>query len=155
MATAADHSSKRSKREPDDEVSAALPETPGSDGGDDLASYITRLTRTKLLTPTEERVLARRVLYGDLAAKEKLVEANMRLVVSIAKNYLASGIPLEDLIQEGAIGLMTLAVMTRATLGHTGQPLQASAATQMRELSAEDFGDASPWAQGRMAPAGG
>ena len=74
---------------------------------DDLASYINRLTRTKLLTAAEEKSLSRRARYGDLNAKERLIEANMRLVVSIAKNYLASGIPLEDLIQEGAIGLMT------------------------------------------------
>lgn len=74
---------------------------------DDFASYINRLTRTKLLTAAEEKALSRRARYGDLMAKERLIEANMRLVVSIAKNYMASGIPLEDLIQEGAIGLMT------------------------------------------------
>ena len=74
---------------------------------DDLASYINRLTRTKLLTAVEEKALSRRVRVGDPTAKERLIEANMRLVVSIAKNYMASGIPLEDLIQEGAIGLMT------------------------------------------------
>lgn len=74
---------------------------------DDLASYINRLTRTKLLTAGEEKALSRRVRVGDPSAKERLIEANMRLVVSIAKNYMASGIPLEDLIQEGAIGLMT------------------------------------------------
>ncbi len=74
---------------------------------DDLASYINHLTRTRLLTAAEEKALSRRALYGDMAAKERLIEANMRLVVSIAKNYLASGLPLEDLIQEGAIGLMT------------------------------------------------
>src|SRR6185437_15532335 len=70
MATAADHSRKRSKQD-DDDMSAGLTGGAETDGGaDDLASYITRLTRTKLLTPTEERILARRVLYGDLAAKE-------------------------------------------------------------------------------------
>lgn len=74
---------------------------------DDLASYINRLTRTKLLTAVEEKALSRRARTGDPEAKERLIEANMRLVVSIAKNYMASGIPLEDLIQEGAIGLMT------------------------------------------------
>jgi len=74
---------------------------------DDLASYINRLTRTKLLTATEEKSLSRKARYGDNMAKERLIESNMRLVVSIAKNYLASGIPMEDLIQEGAIGLMT------------------------------------------------
>lgn len=85
---------------------AAVAETVGS-FVDDFASYINRLTRTKLLTAAEEKALSRRARYGDLMAKERLIEANMRLVVSIAKNYMASGIPLEDLIQEGAIGLMT------------------------------------------------
>ncbi len=98
---------------PDDDSREALgrsgPSEPLSGGSfaDDLASYINRLTRTRLLTATEEKSLSRRARYGDSTAKERLIEANMRLVVSIAKNYLASGIPLEDLIQEGAIGLMT------------------------------------------------
>jgi len=74
---------------------------------DDLASYLNRLTRTRLLTASEEKTLSRRARDGDLTAKERLIESNMRLVVSIAKNYLMSGIPLEDLIQEGSIGLMT------------------------------------------------
>jgi len=76
---------------------------------DDLASYINRLTRAPLLTAMDELRLAYRVRAGDLIAKMKMIESNMRLVVSIAKTYLASGIPLEDLIQEGAIGLMTAA----------------------------------------------
>ncbi|HEY3331619.1 MAG TPA: RNA polymerase sigma factor RpoD/SigA [Capsulimonadaceae bacterium] len=73
----------------------------------DLTSYINRLTRTSLLSASEESRLAVRVRDGDQAAKMKMIEANMRLVVSIAKTYLSSGIPLEDLIQEGSIGLMT------------------------------------------------
>jgi RNA polymerase primary sigma factor len=76
---------------------------------DDLASYINRLTRAPLLTAAEELKLAIRVRDGDWNAKMKMIEANMRLVVSIAKTYLSSGIPLEDLIQEGSIGLMTAA----------------------------------------------
>jgi RNA polymerase primary sigma factor len=76
---------------------------------DDLASYINRLTRTPLLTAADELKLAIRVRDGDWNAKMKMIEANMRLVVSIAKTYLASGLPLEDLIQEGSIGLMTAA----------------------------------------------
>jgi RNA polymerase primary sigma factor len=121
MATAADHSNKRATKRDSDDVfvsGAAAAPTEAESAGDDLASYITRLTRTKLLTPGEERVLARRVLYGDLAAKERLVEANMRLVVSIAKNYLSSGIPLEDLIQEGAIGLMTATERFNPSMGY-------------------------------------
>ena len=76
---------------------------------DDLQSYINRLTRCNLLTADEEVRLARRIAAGDLQAKARIVESNMRLVVSIAKAYRSSGIPFEDLIQEGAIGLMTAA----------------------------------------------
>ncbi len=78
-------------------------------GASDLASYINRLTRSPLLTANEEQRLAFRVREGDMASKMKMVESNMRLVVSIAKSYLSSGIPMEDLIQEGSIGLMTAA----------------------------------------------
>ena len=85
---------------------------------DDLTSYINRLTRTKLLTADEEKTIAKRVFSGDNVAKERLIEANMRLVVSIAKNYLTSGIPLEDLIQEGSIGLMTATERFDPNLGY-------------------------------------
>lgn len=74
---------------------------------EDLQSHITRLTRVGLLSAAQEVRLAKRVAQGDKLARERLVECNMRLVVSIAKSYRASGIPFEDLVQEGAIGLMT------------------------------------------------
>jgi RNA polymerase primary sigma factor len=77
---------------------------------EDGQSYINRLTRVGLLTADEEVRLAIKVGRGGVEgarAKARLVEANMRLVVSIAKTYRASGIPFEDLVQEGAIGLMT------------------------------------------------
>ncbi|MFM2222710.1 MAG: hypothetical protein RLZZ78_967, partial [Armatimonadota bacterium] len=73
---------------------------------------ITRLTRARLLNHQEEMDLARKVKLGGSEgrrAQHRLVESNMRLVVSIAKAYRASGIPIEDLVQEGAIGLMTAA----------------------------------------------
>lgn len=79
---------------------------------DELGSYLTQLTKTPLLTRQEERTLARKIQRGGMEgmrAKDRMVEANMRLVFSIAKQYLATGLPLEDLIQEGAIGLMTAA----------------------------------------------
>ncbi|MBC8137554.1 MAG: sigma-70 family RNA polymerase sigma factor [Fibrella sp.] len=76
----------------------------------DLGNYLNRLTRSALLSPEQEVVLAQRVRQGGSQAKmarAKLIEANMRLVIAVAKAYRSSGIALEDLIQEGAIGLMT------------------------------------------------
>jgi RNA polymerase primary sigma factor len=70
-------------------------------------SFLTRLTRNHLLSHEQEISLANRIARGDKRAKDRLIEANLRLVVSIAKSYRASGIPFEDLVQEGTIGLMT------------------------------------------------
>jgi RNA polymerase primary sigma factor len=67
---------------------------------------LNRLTRVALLTPEEELELAERARNGDEEAKQKLVEANMRLVMNIAKHYRNALVPFEDLVQEGAIGLM-------------------------------------------------
>jgi len=74
-----------------------------------LASYLERVGRRKLLTPEEEIDLSRRVRAGDEAARRELIEKNLRLVVSVAKKYSGMGLPLEDLIQEGNIGLMKTA----------------------------------------------
>ena len=60
----------------------------------------------RLLTPEEEIALARRVQRGDLEARQRMVEANLRLVISIAKRYRCRGLSFEDLVQEGIIGLM-------------------------------------------------
>src|SRR5689334_22978588 len=79
----------------------------GARGSLEALSYLTRLTRQRLLTCEEEVELAARVRRGDRRAKRKLVEANMRLVINIAKNYHNPLVPFEDLVQEGAIGLMT------------------------------------------------
>lgn len=76
---------------------------PGPEG---LPSYLGRLTRAPLLTIEEEQALSRRSRDGDQEAKNRLVESNMRLVINIARTYHSRSIPLEDLIQEGAIGLM-------------------------------------------------
>ena len=78
-------------------------------GGAEAQSYINQLTRKRLLTAEEEVMLAHRIRHGDKAAKDRLVEANMRLVINVARTFHSSLIPFEDLIQEGAIGLMTAA----------------------------------------------
>jgi RNA polymerase primary sigma factor len=74
-----------------------------------IPSYLGRLTQAPLLSPEEEISLTRAVQAGDRLAKQRLIESNMRLVINIAKTYRNRAIPLEDLIQEGAIGLMQAA----------------------------------------------
>ncbi len=76
------------------------------DHEDALPNYLGRLTQVPLLSAEEENLLTRAAQQGDAKAKQKLVEANMRLVINIAKAYRSRTIAFEDLIQEGAIGLM-------------------------------------------------
>ena len=71
-----------------------------------LPSYFARIDKGTLLTHEEEVDLARRAKAGDVRARKRLVEKNLRLVVSVAKRYRGQGLPFEDLIQEGNIGLM-------------------------------------------------
>ena len=71
-----------------------------------LARYLAQIGREMLLTHEEEIDLSRRVRAGDKQAREKLIEKNLRLVVSVAKKYRGKGLPFGDLIQEGNIGLM-------------------------------------------------
>lgn len=78
--------------------------------GDDLVHmYMQEIRSVPLLTTQQERELARRMQAGDKDAKKKLIEANLRLVVSIAKKYMGRGIDFLDLIQEGNLGLMRAA----------------------------------------------
>jgi RNA polymerase primary sigma factor len=62
-----------------------------------------------LLTAAEERRLARRIERGDLAAKDRLVSSNLRLVASVSRRYIGRGLPMEDLMQEGVLGLIRAA----------------------------------------------
>src|SRR5829696_5748708 len=71
-----------------------------------IPGYFARIGKGKLLTHQEEIDLSRRTKKGDRAARKRLIERNLRLVVSIAKKSRGHGLPFEDLIQEGNIGLM-------------------------------------------------
>jgi RNA polymerase primary sigma factor len=86
------------------ETEEVLPEA--SDVGDSMDMYLSRIGRWPLLGADEERELARECKAGNEYAKRKLVESNLKLVVSVAKVYSRSGLPLPDLIQEGNIGLI-------------------------------------------------
>jgi len=99
------------KREKDEEAAAAAPKKPEIDltvepSLDSLRLYLRSIGRVPLLTAQEEVSLAKRIERGDMAAKQQMVEANLRLVVSIAKGYLGRGLTFLDLIQEGSLGLI-------------------------------------------------
>ena len=85
--------------EPEDEESEPATQDP-------LKLYVQQIGGGPLLTAAEERELAQRKDAGDEAAKRRLIEANLRLVMSITRNYVNSGVPLLDLIQEGNLGLI-------------------------------------------------
>jgi RNA polymerase primary sigma factor len=73
---------------------------------DSLRLYLRAIGRVNLLTAEQEVLLARRIERGDMLAKQQMIEANLRLVVSIAKSYLGRGLTFLDLIQEGSMGLI-------------------------------------------------
>jgi RNA polymerase primary sigma factor len=73
---------------------------------DSLRLYLRSIGRVDLLTADQEVALARRIERGDMSAKQQMIEANLRLVVSIAKGYLGRGLSFLDLIQEGSLGLI-------------------------------------------------
>jgi RNA polymerase primary sigma factor len=82
----------------------AVSESPNGTG-DSLQLLLAEISSHKLLTAAEEVALAKRIERGDVEAKHRMVESNLRLVVSIAKGYRGLGVPFLDLIQEGTLGL--------------------------------------------------
>ena len=90
---------------PDDEVELDLRPSAPSGTTDSLQLFLNEIGRHELLTAAEEVALAKRIERGDQVAKERMTNANLRLVVSIAKRYQGHGLPLLDLFQDGTIGL--------------------------------------------------
>ncbi|MBR9801856.1 MAG: RNA polymerase sigma factor RpoD/SigA [Rubinisphaera brasiliensis] len=71
-----------------------------------LETYLREINETSLLSADEEKELANRIAMGDLEARDRMVRANLRLVVNIARGYASKGLPLQDLIEEGNLGLL-------------------------------------------------
>ena len=78
-------------------------------GEEDVSQFLKEIHRYPLLSPEQERALAKRSAAGDEEAIRQLVNSNLRLVVSVARKYAGRGVPLLDLIQEGSIGLLAAA----------------------------------------------
>ena len=74
-----------------------------------LENYLRDISNIPLITAEEERKLSNKIRRGDKRAAQKLVEANLRYVITVAKNYAGYGLPIEDLINEGNMGLMEAA----------------------------------------------
>ena len=85
---------------------------------EDTGDFLKEIRNFPLLTPEEERELAKKCAQGDKDAIVKMVNSNLRLVVSIAKEYAGRGVPLLDLIQEGSIGLLVAAQKFDYTLDY-------------------------------------
>ncbi len=93
------------EREKEKELAAAEAAAAASGSADSLQLFLADVGRHKLLTAADEVILAKQIESGDGRAKRRMIESNLRLVVSIAKGYRGLGVPFLDLIQEGTLGL--------------------------------------------------
>lgn len=92
--------------EPETDLRDALEPMPHEPGGDSLSQYLKGVRRTPLFSAHEEFEVATRARAGDFAARQSMIEHNLRLVVSIARTHMGRSVPLQDLIEEGNLGLM-------------------------------------------------
>jgi RNA polymerase primary sigma factor len=90
----------------DDHAEAELPPAVLETFDDAIKIYLRDIQRTPLLTAEQEKEVARQIEKGDMAARNKMIESNLRLVVKIAKRYINRGLPFLDLIEEGNLGLI-------------------------------------------------
>src|SRR5947209_3301331 len=104
-ADAVDGAGEKDEKEKEDEVEVVQPAVAVSGSADSLQLFLADVGRHKLLTAADEVMLAKRIERGDPTAKRRMIESNLRLVVSIAKGYRGLGVPFLDLIQEGTLGL--------------------------------------------------
>lgn len=77
-----------------------------SEGLDTVKSYLRDIRKSTLLTFEQEQALGKRVLAGDVSARDQMIEANLRLVISIGKRYMNRGFPFSDIVEEGNLGLI-------------------------------------------------
>ena len=89
-----------------DHTSQSHEQTPSLSITDSVKIYLTEIGESPLLSPTQEHELAMKAIHGDTNAKKLLIECNLRLVISIAKRYSGKGMSMQDLIQEGNLGLI-------------------------------------------------
>src|SRR5215217_7032944 len=99
-------------------TNGAISSLEGEEAPELLSSYFARIGKGKLLSHEEEVELSRRAKAGDREARRRLIEKNLRLVVSVAKKYRGMGLPFEDLIQEGNIGLIKAVERFDPEMGH-------------------------------------
>ncbi len=87
-------------------IEITSPHAMADESADALSLYLRGVRRTELFTPEQEFETATRARAGDFAARQSMIEHNLRLVVSIAKGYMGRGVPMADLVEEGNLGLM-------------------------------------------------